>query len=127
MAKDVNTFQDLEDNAQQAVKQTVKQTMDQTRGALDSYFSMMQKAISSLPSGGTDFGEKIKTYAETNISSAQDFVNKLSQAKDLQDITRIQTEYMQTQFKTFGEQTKNLSEVFTKAATGAVRMPFQMS
>jgi hypothetical protein len=52
-------------------------------------------------------------------------VQSLSQAKDLQDALRIQTEYMQKQFQAFGEQTKSLTESFTKATTGVVKNPFR--
>ena len=83
--------------------------------------------MSSFPLGGTEFGEKLKSYAEKNIAATNDYINKLSQAKDLQDVVRIQTEFMQMQFNAFGEQTKSLGEAFTKAATDAVKTPFQKS
>jgi hypothetical protein len=101
--------------------------MAQTRGALDTYFGFIQKAISSYPSGGTELGEMLKSYAEKNVVAAQEYVNKLSQAKDLQDVIRIQTEFMQTQFNAFTEQTRNLGDRLSKAATGAVKTPFQKS
>ena len=63
----------------------------------------------------------MRSYTERNISAAGDFVHKLSQAKDFQDIIRIQTEYMQTQFSIWAEQTKGLTEAFIKAATTAVK------
>jgi len=47
----------------------------------------------------------------------------LSQAKDFQDIIRIQTEFMQTQFSVLAEQTKSLTEAFTKASTSTVKPP----
>jgi len=100
----------------------VDKTVAQTRGAADDYFSLMQNAFSFYPVGGTELAEKMKTYTEQNISAAGDFVRKLSQAKDFQDIIRIQTEYMQTQFSICAEQTKGLTEAFTKAATSAVRL-----
>ena len=83
--------------------------------------------MSSYPSGGTEFGEKLKSYAEKNIATAQEYVNKLSQAKGLQDVVRIQTEFMQAQLNAFGEQTKSLGEAFTKAATDAIKKPFGTS
>ena len=98
----------------------VEETIDQTRGALDNYFNLMQKAFSSYP-GGTELAEKMKSYTEQNISATQDFIRKLSQAKDFQDIIRIQTEYMRTQFSICAEQTRGLAEAFTKAATSAVK------
>jgi hypothetical protein len=123
MAKDIKPLEDLNANA----KQVVEQTMEQTRGALDNYFNFIQKTMSSFPLGGTEFGEKLKGYAEQNISATNEYVLKLSEAKDLQEVIRIQTEFVQTQFNAFGEQTKSLAETFTKAATETVKMRFQKS
>ena len=105
------------------VERLVDRTVTQTRGAADDYFNLMQKAFSFYPVGGAELTEKIKSYTEQNISAAGNFVHKLSQAKDFQDIIRIQTEYMQTQFSVCAEQTKGLTEAFTKAATSAVKPP----
>ena len=123
MAKDTKPLQDLNANA----KQVVEQTMEQMQGAVDNYFNFIQKTMSSYPIGGTEFGEKLKSYAEKNIAVTNEYALKLSQAKDLQEAIRIQTEFVQTQFNAFGEQTKSLAETFTKAATEAVRMRFQKS
>ena len=87
---------------------------------MDDYFNLMQKAFSFYPVGGTELAEKMRSYTEQNIFAAEDFVRKLSQAKDFQDIIRIQTEFMQTQFSIGAEQTKGLTEAFTKASTGQI-------
>ena len=83
----------------------------------------MQKAFSFYPVGGTDLVGKMKSYTEQNISAASNFVHKLSQAKDFQDVIRIQTEYMQTQFSVCAEQTRGLTEAFTKSAMNGVKLP----
>jgi len=123
MAKDTKPLQDLNANA----KQVVEQTMEQMQGAVDNYFNFIQETMSSYPLGGTEFGEKLKSYAEKNIAATNEYVLKLSLAKDLQEAIRIQTEFVQTQFNAFGEQTKSLAETFTKAAREAVKMRFQKS
>ena len=41
-------------------QRVVEQTMEQARSAVDSYFSFVQKVISSYPSGGTEWGEKLR-------------------------------------------------------------------
>jgi hypothetical protein len=105
------------------VERLVDKTVAQTRGAADDYFSLMQKAFSFYPVGGTELAERMKSYTEQNISAAGDFVRKLSQAKDFQDVIRIQTEYMQTQFSVCAEQTKGLTEAFTKSAMNGVKLP----
>jgi hypothetical protein len=93
-----------------------RQAMHQAHDAVDTYFDLLKKAISSYPSGGTELGEKLKIHAEQNLDAVQAFVKKLSQAKDLQEVFRIQTEFMQTQFNALGEQARSLGEVYTKAA-----------
>jgi hypothetical protein len=126
MPEDTEPSETSNVNAEKAVKQAgqiVEKTIDQTRGALDNYFSFIQKAFSFYPVGGTELGEKMNRYTAQNISAARDFVHKLSQAKDLQDLIRIQTEFMQTQFSVLAEQTKSLTEAFTKASTSTVKPP----
>jgi hypothetical protein len=112
-------------NFNESAERAVEQTMNQTRGAMEQYFDFIQKAFSSYPLGSTELTEKMKSFTEGNIAEAQKFVQKLSQAKDFQDALRIQTEYMQNQFQAFGEQTRSLTEAFTKATTGVVKNPFR--
>ena len=56
MAKDRKAAEDLSGPAEQ--------TMEQVRTATDIYFDYLKKAVSSTPSGGTEFGEKLKSCAE---------------------------------------------------------------
>jgi len=121
MAKDRNPLEDLNSQA----KQTVDETRQQVLGAVDNYFNFLRQTVSSLPSGGTDFGEKLKNYAEKNVAATHEFLSKVSQAKDFQDMIQIQSEFMQTQMTAFGEQTRVLSESYSKAATDATKMPFK--
>lgn len=128
MAKNAKPFEELNANGERAVAQTeraLSQTQEQTRGAMDGYFDFIQKAVSSYPSGGTVLGEKLKSYTEENIFAAQEFLQRLSRARDLEDVLRIQTEYMQAQLNAFGKQTMSLSEAFTKTITSEVKMPFK--
>jgi hypothetical protein len=123
MAKEAKPLEDLNAKAKQAVEQTREQAL----GVVDNYFNFLQKIISSLPSGGTDLGEKLKSYAEKNIAATQEFVHKLSQAKDFQDVVRIQMEFVQMELNAFGEQANSLGEAFTKAATESAKTPFKNS
>ena len=117
MAKDKQPFEDLSKTAAQAVEQN----MQRASGAMDNYFSFLQNIW-----GSNDLTEKMKTYTEKNISAYTECVGKLSQAKDFQEVFRIQTEFMQAQMNSFAEQARSLGEAYTKAATGATK-PFGMS
>ena len=59
--------------------------MARAYSAMDYYFDHLKKTVASAPTGGTEFGEKIKACAEQNISATQEFVRDLSYAKDIQD------------------------------------------
>jgi hypothetical protein len=97
-----------------------EQTKAQALAAADNYFNFLKKTISSYPSGGTEFGDSFKSYAERNLDAVHELVHKLSRAKDFQEAFRIQTEFMQSQFTALSEQTKSLGEAYTKSAAGAV-------
>jgi len=111
------------DKPKEAFSAIPKQTMEQAFAAADGYFDYLRRTVSSFPSGGTEFGEKLKGYAEKNIASTHEFVRQLSRAKDFQDMLRIQSEFMQSQFSALAEQTKSLGEAATKAAASALKPP----
>jgi hypothetical protein len=116
MAKDQKPAEELSGFA--------KQTMEQAKSAVDTYFDYLRKAISSTPSGGTEFGEKLKSYAEANLATTHEFVRQLSQVKDFNEMVRIQAEFMQSLVNAMGEQTKELTEAYTKAAADIAKKPF---
>ena len=102
-----------------------KQTITRSYSAMDYYFDHLKKCIASAPSGGTELGEKVKARAEQNISATQEFVRDPSSAKDIRDMLRIQMEFMRSQLEAFGEQAKDLSEVYIKTASGQTAKPPQ--
>ena len=117
MAKDKQPFEALSE----ATEKTVEQNMEKARGAMDNYFSFLQNIW-----GSNDLTEKMKTYTARNMTASAECVGKLSQARDFQEVFRIQTEFMQTQLNSFAEQARSLGEAYTKAATDATKS-FRMS
>jgi hypothetical protein len=100
-----------------------KQTMARAYSAMDYYFDHLKKTVASAPSGGTEFGEKVKVCVGQNISATQEFVRELSYAHDIQDMLRIQMEFMRSQLEAFGEQAKDLGEAYIKAVSGQTSKP----
>ena len=78
MAKDEQPFE--------ALSETAEKVVENARGAVDNYFSLLQKMCSP------DLTEKMRTYTARNISASAECVGKLSQARDFQEAFRIQTE-----------------------------------
>src|SRR5271156_5243582 len=121
MAMNLEPLTDLQATAEEAIERSKQEA----RGTMDSYFDFLHKTMSSCPTGGTQVGEKLKSYSERNIATARDYMRKLSRAKDFTEVVRIQTEFMQSQFNAFGEQTKGLGEACAKAAADVVNKPFK--
>lgn len=81
----------------------------------------------AMPWTKTDLSQKVMKYAEKNVMTAFGYAQKLSQARDLQEVAQIQTEFFQTQLKLLTEQAKDLGETATKAAGSALKGPASSS
>ena len=99
------------------LSEIMTQGYEQTRKAMESYLDFVEKNVKAAPWLDTDLTKKMKTFTEQNIAAASEFAQKASKAKDFQDFWRIQTEFMQGQWKAFTEQTKELTDSAAKGAT----------
>lgn len=104
------------------VSDMVAQSLEQTSKAMQSNLDWFKKSMMASPwFASSDLNKKMQSYTEQNIAAASDFTKKLTQAKDLGDFWRIQTEYVQAQWKAFSEQTTDLSEIATKSSTATLK------
>ena len=116
MAKYNQRFEDFSETSTQAVEQN----MEKARAAMDNYSSFLQNSW-----GHNDLIEKMQTYTRKNVAAYAEFVGKLSQARNFQEVIRIQTEFMQTQSNSLTEQARSLGDEYNKVATDAIK-PFRM-
>ena len=103
--------------------QTAEQITGRAQEAMGNYFSWLQNAMSASPWGSTDLNKKLLSYATENVSAVFEFVQKLSQAKNLADVVEIQTEFVKAQTDSFNEHAKELGEVYAKVVTAATQTP----
>jgi phasin family protein len=95
---------------------------------MENYVRWVQKTMADSPWGNTDFSKKLVEYTNQNVNATFEFVQRLGQANNLQDVMRLQTEFWEKQLGMFNEQAKNLSETYTKAVADITKgMPFHMS
>ena len=120
MATDEKPFERLTANAEQAARQT----MEIVHGALGNYFSWLQKMQSASPFGDNNLNKTLLKYAEQNVNAAFTFAQKLSQAKSLQDVIKLQTEFTRTQINTISEQAKDLGAAYTETMKAMKKTPF---
>ena len=115
MAKDKEPFESLT-----GIEQDVQIT-ERTKHAMENYFSWLQNAMSASPWSNIDVNKKPMSYATENVTAAVGLVEKLSHAKNLEEVVTIQTEFMSKQLGSLNEQTKTIMEICAKAAQAATK------
>ena len=103
-----------------------EKSVEQARQAFDGFISAAHQAMSAFEGqaetarkGARDVTEKAMTFAERNIASAFAFAQDLVQARDLQEVLRLQADYIRQRMQALHEQAQELGESTTKAAKDA--------
>src|SRR5262245_49957346 len=103
-----------------------EKSVEQARQAFDGFISAAHQAMSAFEGqaetarkGAKDVTEKAMTFAERNITSAFEFAQELMRARDIQDVLRLQADYIKRQMQALTEQARELGETTSKAAKDA--------
>jgi hypothetical protein len=88
---------------------------------MENYFGWLQKSMSTFPWSNTNLNRILLSNATQNVAATFAYMQKLSLARNFQDVVKIQTEFMETQMHSFNEQAKILGEVYSKAARNAMK------
>jgi phasin len=110
------------------MRSMAERSVEQAKTAFNNYMQAAQDAVSTFEgrvqatqAGAKDVSKKAMDYAERNVTMTFDFAQKLVHAKDVQDLVRMQTEFVQAQIQALSEQARELGETATKAAMETVR------
>lgn len=105
-----------------------EKSVEQARQAFESFISTANRTVSALEGqaettrkGAKDLGAKAMALAERNIGSSFDFAQKLVRAKDVNEMVKLQADYINEQMKALPEQAKELGESTTKMARDAAQ------
>src|SRR5215212_2041369 len=109
-----------------------ERSLTQARQALDSFLGAarrtaetMEQTTDKVQASGKDMAQRTFSAAEQNIRTSLDYAEQLVRAKDLQEATRIQSEFvraqveaMQAQMKEFGSAAQSaMGQATDQAAT----------
>lgn len=104
------------------MRKVAEQSVEQAQKAFDGFISAAQRAAGTADrvavtarTGAKDFSEKAFGFAERNIAASFDFARRLLQAKDLQEVTQLQSEYIRSQMKALAEQAQELGQTAFRA------------
>ena len=103
-------------------------SFEQSRKAFETFLNNAQQTASSIEdrnatvrSSAKDISGKAISFAEKNVASSLDYAQKLLHAKDLSEVMRLHSEYVQTQMRVLAEQASEMGQVVSRAALDATR------
>ena len=101
---------------------------DQARKTFEKFLAGAQATAGSLEERGAtvrasakDVTAKAMTYAEKNVQASLDYAQSLLKAKDLTDVMRLHSEYVQAQMRSLAEQASEMGQIVSKAAMEAAK------
>jgi phasin len=105
------------------MRKFAEQSVEQARQAFDRFISAAHEAVTDLEgraqaarSGALDVGGRAMSFAERNMAASFEFAQKLVQAKDVEEVVRLQTDYVRAQIQALNEQTKDLADAAARIA-----------
>jgi len=103
-------------------------SFEQARKAFETFLNNAQQTASSIEdrnatvrSSAKDISGKAISFAEKNVASSLDYAQKLLHAKDLSEVMRLHSEYVQTQMRVLAELASEMGQVVSRAALDATR------
>lgn len=110
------------------MRKMAEQSVEQARKAFDGFISAANTAVSDLEgrasvasAGAKDVGAKAMSFAQRNIAASFEFAQQLVRARDMEEIMRIQSDYVKAQMQALSDQAKELRDAAGKAASEAAR------
>jgi phasin len=94
----------------------------QARQAFDGFMAAAQQAVERMETqtaaaqaGASDASRKAMAFAGQNMAASFTFAQRLAQARDVEEVMRLQADYLRTQMQAFTDQARELGTAFTQA------------
>jgi phasin len=103
-------------------------SFDQARKAFDKFLAGAQQTAGSIEehgatvrAGAKDISAKAISYAEQNVQASLDYAQSLLHAKDLTEVMRLHSGYVQAQMRSLAEQASEMGQLVSRAAMDAAK------
>jgi phasin len=103
-------------------------SFEQARNTFEKFLSSGHQAAGSFEERGTaartnakEIGSKAVAYAEKNVQASLDYAQSLLKAKDLTEVMRLHSEYVQGQMRSLAEQASEMGQIVSRAAMEAAK------
>ena len=103
-------------------------SFEQARKTFEKFVSSAQATAGSLEergaavrAGAKDVSAKAIANAEKNVQASLDYAEALSKAKDVTEVMRLHSEYVQAQMRALAEQATEMAQTVSRTAMDAAR------
>ena len=98
-----------------------EQSVAQARKAFEGFIEAANRTVGQMQgqaqaahSGASEIAHKSMEYAEQNVAATFDFAQKLMQAKDANEVMRLQSEFLTNQMQRLSTQAQELGQSAAK-------------
>jgi phasin len=98
------------------VREFAQKSVDQAETAISSFMDSASKSLTLVPSPMNDVAKQALAITEKNLKASFEHARKLMHAKDINEVMRLQSEFLRQQFGTATEQLKQMTGGVTSVA-----------
>ena len=110
------------------MRQMAEASVEQARKAFDKFMANAQATAGTTEerratarAGAKEIGTKAVSYAEKNVQASLDYAQSLLQAKDLPEVMKLHSNFVQGQMRSLAEQASEMGQIVSRAAMDATR------
>jgi len=103
-------------------------SFEQARKAFDKFIESAKTTAGNIEerrdtvrAGAKEIGSKAVSFAEKNVQASLDYAQSLLKAKDLPEVMKLHSEYVQSQMRNLAEQASEMGQIVSRAAMDAAR------
>ena len=110
------------------VRSMAEASFEQARKTFEKFLASAQETAGSLEersatvrAGAKDISSKAFAYAENNVKASLNYAESLVKAKDVSEVMRLHSEYVQDQVRALAQQASEMSQAVSRAAMDAIK------
>ena len=110
------------------MRQMAEASVEQARKAFEKFMANAQATAGTIEerratvrAGAKEIGAKAVSYAEKNVQASLDYAQSLLKAKDLPEVMKLHSDFVQGQMRALAEQASEMGQIVSRAAMDAAR------
>jgi phasin len=110
------------------VRSMAEASFDQARRTYEKFVEgakatagSLEERGASVRAGAKDISAKALVYAEKNVQASLDYAQSLLHAKDLPEVMRLHSDFVQAQMRSLAEQASEMGQIVSRAAMDATK------